>query len=111
MRFGFLMDPLDAVRVDHDSTFALMLEAQRRGIEIRELRQEWLYATENGARSRMRMVAVERNGGAHFRVLEDLDASLADLDVIFLRKDPPVDAEFIHATQLVELDPGPLWIN
>lgn len=111
MRFGFLMDPLDAVRVDHDSTFALMLECQRRGIEIRELRQDWLYATENGARSRMRIVDVERRPGAHFRVLQDLDAPLSDVDVLFLRKDPPVDAEFIRATQLVELGPGPVWIN
>ena len=41
MRFGFLMDPLEGVRVDHDSTFALMLECRRRGIEVNELGQEW----------------------------------------------------------------------
>jgi len=35
MRIGFLMDPLDDVRVDHDSTFALMLECERRGLEVR----------------------------------------------------------------------------
>ena len=34
MRIGFLMDPLDGVRVDHDSTFALMLECQRRGWSV-----------------------------------------------------------------------------
>jgi len=50
MRIGFLMDPLENVRVDHDSTFALMLECRRRGLEVRELRQEWLYVADGRAR-------------------------------------------------------------
>jgi len=54
MRIGFLMDPLDDVRVDHDSTFALILECQRRGLQVLELRQEWLYFAEGGTRSRTR---------------------------------------------------------
>jgi len=111
MRIGFLMDPLEDVRVDHDSTFALMLECQRRGIQVRELRQEWLWLAGGKVRSRMRTVSVQRKAGSHFRVVTDVDAPLSDLDVIFLRKDPPVDVEFLRATQLLELAPGPLWIN
>ena len=110
MRIGFLMDPIESLRVEHDSTFALMLECQRRGIEVRELRQEWLFF-QGGAHARMRTLAVERRPGAHFRVLADADARLADLDVLFLRKDPPVDGDFVTATLLAELGPGPLWIN
>ena len=94
MRIGFLMDPLENVRVDHDSTFALMLECRRRGLEVRELRQEWLYVADGRARARMRTVEVQRRTGAHFQVLGDGDAALADLDVLFLRKDPPVDVEY-----------------
>ena len=56
--FGFLMDPLDTVKVNHDSTFALMLECQRRGIEVRELRQEWLFVQGGVTHSRMRTVEV-----------------------------------------------------
>ena len=41
MRIGFLMDPLEDVRVDHDSTFALMLECQRRGLEVLEAFGLW----------------------------------------------------------------------
>jgi glutathione synthase len=111
MRIGFLMDPLDDVRVDHDSTFALMLECQRRGLEVLELRQEWLYVAEGRTRSRMRTVRVQRKPGAHFRVSADSDGELADLDVLFLRKDPPVDDEYLRATQLIELGPGPVLIN
>jgi glutathione synthase len=111
MRIGFLMDPLERVRADHDSTFALMLEAQRRGLEIRELRQEWLYVADGRAHSRMRTVEVQRKEGGHFRVEGEYDAPLAELDVLFLRKDPPVDVEFVRSTQLVELGSGPLLIN
>jgi glutathione synthase len=111
MRMGFLMDPLESVRIDHDSTFALMLECQRRGFEVIELRQEWLFFAGGRVRSRMRTVQLERRAGAHLGVLDDGDADLAGLDVLFLRKDPPVDADFIWATQLVEAAPGPLWIN
>src|SRR3954470_12599600 len=111
MRIGFLMDPLEAVRVDHDSTFALMLECQRRGIEIRELRQEWLYVADGRTHARMRTVEVQRKVGDHFRVAGDYQGPLAELDILFLRKDPPVDLEFLRATQLVELGPGPLAIN
>ena len=111
MRIGFLMDPLDDVRVDHDSTFALMIECAQREIEVRELRQEWLYVEGGAARSRMRTVAVERKAGAHFRVLGDEDAPLDELDVLFLRKDPPVDVDFVRATQVVELSERPLLLN
>ncbi|HEX4386246.1 MAG TPA: glutathione synthase [Myxococcales bacterium] len=111
MRIGFLMDPLDTVRVEHDSTFALMLECQRRGLEVRELRQEWIFGVGGQAWSRMRTVEVKREKGNHFKVLREGDAKLSDLDVIFLRKDPPADVEYVWATQLLEISPGPLWIN
>jgi glutathione synthase len=110
MRIGFLMDPVESLRVDHDSTFALMLECRRRGYEVRELRQEWLWSDGGRPRSRMRSLEVVR-GGEHFRVLADQDAPLGDLDVLFLRKDPPVDVEFLWATLLVELERGPLFVN
>jgi glutathione synthase len=78
---------------------------------VRELRQEWLFAQGGEAWSRMRTVEVQREAGKHYRVLADVDARLVDLDIVFLRKDPPADVEYVWATQLVELSPGPLWIN
>ena len=111
MRIGFLMDPLESIVPHHDSTFALMLECQRRGLEVRELHQRDVYFRGDRARARMRTVAVERAAGAHFRVLADADCALGDLDVLFLRKDPPVDVEFLHATQLVALKGPRVLIN
>ncbi|HEX8434022.1 glutathione synthase [Archangium sp.] len=113
LTIGFLMDPLETVRVDHDSTFALMLEAQRRGHEVRYFEQPWLRFNGSCAESRMRTVTVRREPGRHYDVLDEQVRPLSSLDVLFLRKDPPVDADFILATQLVELcgDKGPVFLN
>src|SRR5207237_10370124 len=82
MRIGFLMDPLENVRVFHDSTFALMLECQRRGLEVRELRQEWLYVADSKAHARMRAVEVQREEGDHVRVAGGAAAQLWALDAL-----------------------------
>ncbi|MFY2560300.1 glutathione synthase [Corallococcus terminator] len=113
LTIGFLMDPLETVRVDHDSTFALMLEAQKRGHRVLYFEQGWLRFNGRCAEARMRHVTVRREPGRHFDVLDETARPLSELDVLFLRKDPPVDAEFLHATQLVELCQGrkPVFIN
>ncbi|WNG22615.1 glutathione synthase [Cystobacter fuscus] len=113
LTFGFLMDPLESVRVDHDSTFALMLEAQRRGHQVRYFEQPWLRFSGSRAEARMRTVTVRREPGRHFDVLHEDFQPLSSLDALFMRKDPPVDAEFIQATHLVELHNGrgPVFIN
>lgn len=113
LTLGFLMDPLETVRVDHDSTFALMLEAQRRGHQVFYFEQGWLRFNGTCTEARMRQVQVRREPGRHFDVLAEKVLPLSQLDVVFLRKDPPVDADYLHATQLVELCQGkrPLFIN
>jgi glutathione synthase len=113
LTLGFLMDPLEKVRVDHDSTFALMLEAQRRGHTVRYFEQGWLRFSGSCAEARMRTVTVRREVGRHFEVLEESTRPISGLDVLFLRKDPPVDVDFLHATQLVELCAGrhPVYLN
>lgn len=113
LTLGFLMDPLEGVRVDHDSTFALMLEAHRRGHRVRYLEQGWLRFNGTQAEARMRTVSVRREPGRHYEVLEEAVAPLSSLDVLFLRKDPPVDADFLQATWLVELcgNKPPAFIN
>jgi glutathione synthase len=113
LTLGFLMDPLEHVRVDHDSTFAMMLEARRRGHTVRYLEQGWLQFRGTRSEARMRTVAVRREVGRHFDILEESVQPISSLDVLFMRKDPPVDVEFLHATQLVELCAGkpPIFIN
>jgi len=113
LTLGFLMDPLETVRVDHDSTFAMMLEAHQRGHTVRYFEQGWLRYSGTRAEAHMRTVAVRREVGRHFDILEASVRPISSLDVLFLRKDPPVDVDFLHATQLVELCAGrpPVFIN
>ncbi|MCI0671451.1 MAG: glutathione synthase [Myxococcaceae bacterium] len=114
LRIGFLMDPLEEVVVGHDTTFLLMLAAQARGHEVHCFEQHHLFFHRDRTWAHMRRVEVQRVVGRHMRVVDEGALPLTELDVVLLRKDPPVDAAFLHATQLVELhggERGPLLVN
>lgn len=106
LRIGFLMDPIETIVVGHDTTFAFMLECQRRGHEICCFEQKDLYFRGDRAGARMRTVRLRKVKGDHYEVLGEDQATLSTLDVLFLRKDPPVDVEFLHSTQLADLAGG-----
>ena len=107
VRIGFLADPIESLIVGHDTTFAFMLEAERRGHSILFFEQRDLYVDAHGAGARMRWLKVRKQKGDHFDVLDERETAIGELDVLFLRKDPPVDIEYLHATQLVEISSGP----
>lgn len=113
LTIGFLMDPLEQVLVHHDTTFALMRTAQERGHRLLSFGQESLFHRDGQAHARAREVEVFEQQGHHFRVVAEREVPLADLDVLWMRKDPPVDLAFLHATQLVEATGGrsPLYVN
>jgi glutathione synthase len=110
---GFLMDPLERVLVHHDTTFALMLATQARGHRVLCFEQHQLSFAHRRPMVQAREVEVKPVQGAHFRVLASHTLGVDELDVLWLRKDPPVDAAFLHATQLVEASAAraPLFIN
>ncbi len=103
LRVGFLMDPIESILVGHDTTFAFMFECQRRGHEIRYFEQKDLGFRDDRAMARMRTVRVRRVKGSHYEVLAESIVPLSDLHVLFLRKDPPVDIAYLHATHLADL--------
>ncbi|RZV49518.1 MAG: glutathione synthase, partial [Sphingomonadaceae bacterium] len=104
MKIAFQMDPLESINVEGDSTFALMLEAQARGYEIYEYQVEALtYDGGDLFASTARRVQVQRETGNHFTVLEETALDLTnDIDVVWLRQDPPFDVGYITATYLLE---------
>jgi glutathione synthase len=110
---GFLMDPLEQVLVHHDTTFALMLATQARGHRILCFEQHHLSYAHRRPQVLAREVEVEAAQGAHFRVLGTRTVGIDALDILWMRKDPPVDAAFLHATHLVEASLGraPLFLN
>jgi glutathione synthase len=112
LQIAFLADPVEQFQVHHDTTFALMLECQRRGHTLYAFEQKGLRFSEGAVRAAAREIEVQRGEGAHFRVVSTATIPLAALDAVLLRKDPPVDVEFLHSTQLVEASAeGPFFMN
>ena len=113
LTIGFLMDPLEQVLVHHDTTFALMRSAQSRGHRLLSFGQEGVFHEGGQVHARAREVEVFEDQGHHFRVVAEREVPLGVLDVLWMRKDPPVDIAFLHATQLVEATGGrvPVYVN
>src|SRR6267378_552703 len=94
-KFAFVMDPLDKVLVDKDTTFVFMLEALSRGHQIYFLALRDLYARGPQAYARARRCEVMR-ANPHYRFLDEgNDYKLEHFDAIFMRKDPPADAPYL----------------
>jgi glutathione synthase len=109
----FLMDPIETVLVDKDSTFALMLEAQARGHRVLYALMPDLYMREGQVRVTAREARVQPVQGAHAELSAPRDVSLDAVDVVWMRKDPPFDMGYIVNTYLLELaeERGTLVLN
>ena len=98
LSLAFVMDPLESIQIDADTTFVLMLEAQRRGHAIWHIDPNDLGAEGGRPHAWCRPVQVRREVGNHAdvgpEVLTDLESAF---DVVFQRKDPPVDAAYVRA--------------
>src|ERR1700733_7444545 len=92
-KIDFIMDPLDRVIVDKDTTFVFMLEAQFRGHEIFFLGLRDLYARGPHVIARARQCELTRRGNPHYKFLDEgAEYPLESFDAVFMRKDPPADA-------------------
>lgn len=106
------MDPIERIDINGDSTFALLLEAQRRGHDV------FYYTPPNLSLKDGRLIAhghsltVEDKPGDHYRLAHPRNVDLSDFDVVQLRQDPPFDMAYITTTHLLErLQPGTLVVN
>ncbi len=99
---GIVMDPITQIKIHKDSSFAMLLEGQRRGWPLWYMRQEDLFLEENMTHARMQRIQVFDNAENWFEVIEHRTAPLHELDVVLMRKDPPFDMEYIFSTYLLE---------
>lgn len=113
IKLGIVMDPIANINIKKDSSFAMLLEAQRRGYELHYMEMADLYLINGEARARTRTLSVEQNYDKWYEFTGEQDLPLADLDVILMRKDPPFDTEFIYATYILERaeEKGTLIVN
>lgn len=99
---GIVMDPIAAIKPVKDSSFAMLLAAQREGFTLRYLHMEDLRLEQGVAMGRSQALEVRDNLKDWYSLSDPQDAPLGELDVILMRKDPPFDMEYIYATYILE---------
>ncbi len=106
------MDPIDRINIRGDSTFALLLEAQRRAYPLSYYTPDRLIFRDGKVSASVRPLAVRDIGGDHFTLGETRLADLAAFDVVLLRQDPPFDLAYISTTHMLErIQPKTLVVN
>ena len=103
MKLGIVMDPVTGINIRKDSSFAMLLAAQALGWDIYYMEMEDLFITGATPCARMRRLSVADNPAGWFEFGAESTVVLEKLDIILMRKDPPVDMEYIYITQLLGL--------
>jgi len=106
------MDPIERINIRGDSTFALLLEAQRRGHRLSYYTPDKLAQRGDKVFATVQPLAVRDEAGSHFTLGEAKRTELSAFDVILLRQDPPFDLAYITTTHLLErVHPKTLVVN
>lgn len=106
------MDHIASIRIAGDSTFALLLEAQRRGHTLFHYTPDRLALRSGTLAAALEPLSVKDVAGAHFHLGDPQDTDLSTLDVVLLRQDPPFDMAYVTTTHLLErIHPKTLVVN
>jgi glutathione synthase len=106
------MDPIERINIRGDSTFALLLEAQRRGYPISYYTPDRLALRDGRVFATVQPLQVRDVVGEHYSLAEGRRVELTEFDVILLRQDPPFDLAYITTTHLLErVHPKTLVVN
>ena len=119
LRIAFQMDPIDKINITEDTTFRIAEEAQKRGHELFYFLPQDLTYIENQLVAQARTLKVRRSVGNHFTLGPTEKLSLVnDVDIIWLRQDPPFDMSYITTTHLLDFLVGktlvvnnPFWVR
>jgi glutathione synthase len=106
------MDHIAKINIRGDSTFALMLEGQRRGHKLYHYTPDRLSLNDGRVEAAIEAVTVRDVPGDHFSLGDAERTDLSTMDVVFLRQDPPFDMGYITTTHLLErIHPKTLVVN
>jgi glutathione synthase len=106
------MDPIARINIRGDSTFALLLEAQKRGHGLSYYTPDKLSLKGEEVVAPIQILSVRDQESDHFTLGEPRREAVAAFDVILLRQDPPFDLAYITSTHLLErLHPKTLVVN
>lgn len=101
MRFIYLMDPMEKVLPDKDTTFAFQRAAQARGHVALHAELRDLFVKDGDVYANVRELLVGETP-PYFRLGASSRVRIADVEAVFIRKDPPFDDAYLYATLLLE---------
>lgn len=106
----FIMDPIGTINTEKDTTFVLMLESQSRGHRVYYLESRDLFVKGGKAWGEVAEISLKR-GEDYYRFLETDTVPLESFDVVWMRKDPPFNMDYVYATYILSLiDPEKVLI-
>ncbi|MFZ5731932.1 MAG: glutathione synthase [Pseudomonadota bacterium] len=112
LKVAVQMDPIARINIRGDSTFALLLEAQKRGHQLAYYTPDKLSQRAKDIFAPVQSLTVRDEEGNHFTLGEATRTNLASFDVVLLRQDPPFDMAYITSTHLLEqIHPKTLVVN
>lgn len=113
LNVAVVMDPIGSIKIAKDSTFAMLLEAQRREFALHYVAPGSLSVREGLACARLAPLRVREDAAHWFELGDWRDTPLSQMQVVLMRKDPPVDSAFLHDTHILSLaqQQGALVVN
>lgn len=102
IKFGVIMDPLESINPKKDTTFAVMLKAQQRQWEVFYIPFNQLFLENNRIKAQMSRVTLKDQINDYYQLESTVLQSLEAIDIIFMRKDPPFNMEYIYLTYLLQ---------
>ena len=113
IKLALLMDPIGTIKPHKDSSLAMALAAQARGWLLFYLEMDDLFLRDGRAFAQLRSLIVRDDATDWFSLGDVEETPLSELDVVLMRKDPPIDTEYLYATQMLALaeTEGTLVVN
>ncbi len=112
LKVAVQMDPIQRINIKGDSTFALLLEAQKRGHSLSYYTTDRLAMRDGRVFSTVESLTVRDQAGDHFTLAAPRRVEMSEFDVVLLRQDPPFDLAYITSTHLLErIHPKTLVVN
>ncbi|HVE43619.1 MAG TPA: glutathione synthase [Gammaproteobacteria bacterium] len=102
VKLGVVMDAIAEIDYDTDSTFAMLLEAQGRGWDLHYFEQSAIFLRDGVPCGNGHRLTVYQDAAHWFDLAAQKTLRLDELDVILMRKDPPVNQNYIYTTYLLE---------
>jgi glutathione synthase len=106
MNLAFILDPLESIKINKDSSFAIMREAAVRNHQLFVMQQKelaWKHGKVVGFARRLTLLEKTHQADPWYQTGEIKETPLQEFDAVLMRKDPPFNMEYIYTTYLLEL--------